>query len=170
MRDFKLKLIESNNKIGDEDFIFKLDEKATTLDLKVAYTEREGYSPDKVRLKYQRQEGDDEPLEDDDLLEDIEKHPGVFLLECPSLGGSPFDGTVSIFCNFSGVQKDEDISILVGSKDKFEHFKLTHLKNNCSIPNCELYVISSEYLCHFQNNTISSENSIYLGPKQTCCC
>ena len=138
MRDFKLKLIESNNKIGDEDFIFKLDEKATTLDLKVAFTEREGYTPDKVRLKYQRQGGDDEPLEDDDLLEDIEKHPGVFLIECPSLGSGIGDGVMSIFCNFSGMQEGEEICLLIGSKKKFEHFKLTLEKNNCSIPNCEL--------------------------------
>ena len=138
MRDFKLKLIETNNEIGDEDFIFKLDEKATTLDLKVAFTEREGYTPDKVRLKYQRQGGDDEPLEDDDLLEDIEKHPGVFLIECPSLGSGIGDGVMSIFCNFSGMQEGEEICLLIGSKKKFEHFKLTLEKNNCSIPNCEL--------------------------------
>ena len=83
MRDFKLKLIESNQEISDEDFTYELDEKATTLDLKEAFTEEEGYNPDEVRLVYQRQEGDDEPLEDTELLEDIEKHPGVFLIECP---------------------------------------------------------------------------------------
>mgnify|MGYP001242846427 CR=1 FL=1 len=48
MRDFKLKLIESNQEISDEDFTYKLDEKATTLDLKVAFTEEEGYNPDEA--------------------------------------------------------------------------------------------------------------------------
>ena len=139
MRDFKLKLIESNQDISDEDFTYKLDEKATTLDLKVAFTKAEGYNnPDEVRLIYQRQEGDDEPLEDTELLEDIEKHPGVFLIECPSLGSGIGDGVMSIFCNFSGMQEGEEICLLIGSKKKFEHFKLTLEKNNCSIPNCEL--------------------------------
>ena len=169
MRDFKLKLIETNNEIGDEDFIFKLDEKATTLDLKVAFTEREGYTADELRLKYKRQEGDDEPLEDDDRLEDIEMHPGIFLLECPSLGpGGIGDGIMSIFCNFSGMQEGEEICLLIGSTKKFEYFKLTLEKNNCSIPNCELLtllLISGS----FPNDIFRCSESS-LDPKQTCCC
>ena len=139
MRDFKLKLIEINQEIGDEDFIFKLDEKATTLDLKVAFTEKEGYTPDELRLMYRRQEGDEEPLEDTELLEDIEQHPGVFLLECPPLG-TP-SGKISIFRKISEMQEGEKICLLVGSKKKFEHYILNHEKNNFSIPGCKLLLI-----------------------------
>ena len=104
MRDFKVRLIESNQEIGDEDFTFKLDEKATTLDLKVAFTKAEGYNnPDEVRLIYQRQEGGDEPLEDTELLEDIEKHPGVFLLELPPLG--TLRGKISVFRKISEIEE-----------------------------------------------------------------
>ena len=133
MRDFQLKLIETNE-ISDEDYTFKLDEKATVLDLKEAFTEKEGYNPDELRLIYQRQEGD-EPLEDTELLEDIEKHPGVFLLEVPTLG-TP--GNVSIFRKFSEALEGEQICLLIGSKKKFQHHLLNHEKNNFSIPSCKL--------------------------------
>ena len=140
MRDFKLKLIEINQEISNEDFIFKLDEKATTLDLKVAFTEKEGYTPDELRLMYRRQEGDDEPLDDTELLEDIEKHPGVFLLECPPLG--PSSGKISIFRKMSDeIQEGEKICLLVGPKKKFEHYILNYEKNNFSIPGCKLLLI-----------------------------
>ena len=140
MSDFKLKLIEINQDISDEDFIFKLDEKATTLDLKVAFTEKEGYTPDELRLMYRRQEGDDEPLDDTELLEDIEKHPGVFLLECPPLG--PSSGKISIFRKMSDeIQEGEKICLLVGPKKKFEHYILNHEENNFSIPGCKLLLI-----------------------------
>eukprot|EP00093_Oithona_nana_P003481 03481.XXX_86927_87610_1 [CDS] Oithona nana genome sequencing. len=129
MRDFQLKLIETNE-ISDEDYTFKLDEKATVLDLKEAFTKKEGYNPDELRLIYQRQEGD-EPLEDTELLEDIEKHPGVFLLEVPTLG-TP--GNVSIFRKFSEALEGEQICLLIGSKKKFQHHLLNHEKNNFSIP------------------------------------
>ena len=139
MRDFKLQLIESNNEISKEDFTFKLDEKATTLDLKVAFTEKDGYTPDELRLIYQRQEGDDEPLEDTELLQDIEKHPGVFLLEVPPLG--TLSGKISIFRKISEIQEGEQICLLVGSKKKFQHHLLNHEKNNFSIPECKLLLI-----------------------------
>jgi len=129
MRDFQLKLIETNE-ISDEDYTFKLDEKATVLDLKEAFTKKEGYNPDELRLIYQRQEGD-EPLEDTELLEDIEKNPGVFLLEVPTLG-TP--GNVSIFRKFSEALEGEQICLLIGSKKKFQHHLLNHEKNNFSIP------------------------------------
>ena len=141
MRDFKLKLIESNQEIDAEDFTFKLDEKATTLDLKVAFTKREGYTPDELRLIYQRQEGDDEPLEDTELLQDIEKNPGVFLLECPPLG--TLSGKISVFCKISEIEEGENICLLIGSKKKFQHYKLSHEKNNLSIPDCESLLILS---------------------------
>ena len=139
MRDFKLQLIESNNEISKEDFTFKLDEKATVLDLKVAFTEKDGYTPDELRLIYQRQEGDDEPLEDTELLQDIEKHPGVFLLEVPPLG--TLSGKISIFRKISEIQEGEQICLLVGSKKKFQHHLLNHEKNNFSIPQCKLFLI-----------------------------
>ena len=110
MRDFQLKLIETNE-ISDEDYTFKLDEKATVLDLKEAFTKKEGYNPDELRLIYQRQEGDDEPLEDTELLEDIENHPGVFLLEVPTLA-TP--GNISIFRKISEIQEGEEICLLIG--------------------------------------------------------
>ena len=138
MRDFKLKLIESNQEISDEDFTYKLDEKATTLDLKEAFTEEEGYNPDEVRLIYQRQEGDDEPLEDTELLEDIEKHPGVFLIECPPLAHK---GNISVFCKMSEIGEGEKICLLVGSEKKFEHYKLSHEENKMRIPNCKSLLI-----------------------------
>ena len=122
MRDFKLKLIESNKEIGDEDYTFKLDEKATTFDLKVAFTEKEGYTPDELRLIYQRQEGFDEPLEDTELLEDIEKNHGIFLLEIPSLG--TFDGKIHI-------RHDKEVDVLVGTLKEFEHYRLT--KNSAAL-------------------------------------
>ena len=134
MRDFKVRLIESNQEIGDEDFTFKLDEKATTLDLKVAFTKREGYKPDELRLIYQRQEGDDEPLEDTELLEDIEKHPGVFLIECPPRA---FKGNISVFCKMSEIEEGESICLLIGSQKKFEHFLLTREKSNFAVPDCK---------------------------------
>mgnify|MGYP001171063471 CR=1 FL=1 len=148
MRDFQLKLIETNE-INDEDFTFKLDEKATVLDLKAAFTEKQGYTPDELRLIYQRQEGDDEPLEDTELLQDIEKHPGVFLLECPTLG-TP--GNISIFRKISEIQEGEQICLLVGSKKKFQHHLLNHEKNNFSIPECKLFLIFVSVLKndHFQ--------------------
>ena len=139
MRDFKLQLIESNNEISKEDFTFKLDEKATVLDLKVAFTEKDGYTPDELRLIYQRQEGDDEPLEDTELLQDIEKHPGVFLLEVPPLG--TLSGKISIFRKISEIQEDEEICLLIGSKKKFQHHLLNYEKNNFSIPECKLLLI-----------------------------
>ena len=140
MRDFQLKLIE-NDEISDEAFPFKLDEKATVLDLKVAFTEKQGYTPDRVRLMYRRQEGDDEPLEDTDLLDDIEKNPGVFLLELPTLGTSG----ISIFRKMSEIQEGEKIELLIGSMKKFQHYLLgwsgniveKHSKNNYSIPYCK---------------------------------
>ena len=137
MRDFQLKLIETNE-ISDEDYTFKLDEKATVLDLKVAFTKKEGYNPDELRLIYQRQEGDDEPLEDTELLEDIENHPGVFLLEVPTLA-TP--GNISIFRKISEIQEGEEICLLIGSKKKFQHHLLNHEKNNFSIPECKLFLI-----------------------------
>ena len=136
MRDFQLKLIETNE-ISDEDFTFKLDEKATVLDLKVAFTEKDGYTPDELRLIYQRQEGDDEPLEDTELLQDIEKHPGVFLLEVPPLG--TLSGKISIFRKISEIQEGEEICLLIGSKKKFQHYMLKYEKNNFSIPDCKLF-------------------------------
>ena len=152
MRDFQLKLIE-NNEISDEDFPFKLDEKATVLDLKVAFTETEGkgYTSDQLRLIYQRQEGD-EPLEDTDLLEDIEMHPGVFLLELPTLGTSG----ISIFRKMSEIQEGEKIGLLIGSKKQFQHYLLgwngkiveKHSKNNFSIPKCKLF---TNFLCLCQS-------------------
>ena len=140
MRDFQVKVIETNE-IVDEDS-FKLDEKATVLDLKVAFTEKEGYTPDELRLMYQRQEGDDEPLEDTDLLDDIEKHPGVFLLEPPTLG--MLSEKISIFRKMSEIQEGEKIGLLIGSKKQFQHYLLgwngkiveKHSKNNYSIPYC----------------------------------
>ena len=142
MRDFQLKLIETNE-INDEDFTFKLDEKATVLDLKAAFTEKQGYTPDELRLIYQRQEGDDEPLEDTELLQDIEKHPGVFLLEVPPLG--TLSGKISIFRKMSEIQEGEKIGLLIGSKKQFQHYLLgwsgniveKHSKNNYSIPYCK---------------------------------
>ena len=139
MRDFKLQLIESNNEISKEDFTFKLDEKATVLDLKVAFTEKDGYTPDELRLMYRRQEGDDEPLEDTELLQDIEKHPGVFLREVPPLG--TLSGKISIFRKISEIQEGEEICLLIGSKKKFQHHLLNHEKNNFSIPECKLLLI-----------------------------
>ena len=125
MRDFKLKLIESNKEIGDEDYTFKLDEKATTFDLKVAFTEKEGYTPDELRLIYQRQEGFDEPLEDTELLEDIEKKPGIFLLEIPCLG--TFDGKIHI-------RHDKEVDVLVGTLKEFEHYRLTKTSAALKVP------------------------------------
>ena len=122
MRAFKLKLIKSNKEIGDEDYTFKLDEKATTLDLKEAFFDEEGYHPDEVRLIYQRQEGFDEPLDDTELLEDIEKHPGVFLLEIQSL--KTFDGKIHI-------RHDKEVDVLVGTLKEFEHYRLT--KNSAAL-------------------------------------
>ena len=134
MRDFKLKLVKPNQKHGEEDFTFELDEKATTLDLKVAFTKREGYKPDELRLMYQRHEGGDEPLEDTELLQEIETHPGVFLLECPPLG--TLSGKISVFQKISEIGED-DICLLIGSKKKFEHYVLNREKNNLSIPDCK---------------------------------
>ena len=163
MRDFQLKLIE-NNEISDEDFPFKLDEKATVLDLKVAFTETEGkgYTPDQLRLIYQRQEGD-EPLEDTDLLDDIEKHPGVFLLELPTLGTSG----ISIFRKMSEIQEGEKIELLIGSMKKFQHHMLKYEKNNFSIPDCKFFIHFSLVISVLKKHCIIFYSKISMGPKQT---
>ena len=165
MRDFQLKLIE-NNEISDEDFPFKLDEKATVLDLKVAFTETEGkgYTPDQLRLIYQRQEGD-EPLEDTDLLEDIEMHPGVFLLELPTLG--TLSGKISIFRKMSEIQEGEKIELLIGSMKKFQHHMLKYEKNNFSIPDCKFFIHFSLVISVLKKHCIIFYSKISMGPKQT---
>ena len=164
MRDFQLKLIE-NDEISDEAFPFKLDEKATVLDLKVAFTEKQGYTPDRVRLMYRRQEGDDEPLEDTDLLDDIEKNPGVFLLELPTLG--TLSGKISIFRKMSEIQEGEKIELLIGSMKKFQHHMLKYEKNNFSIPDCKFFIHFSLVISVLKKHCIIFYSKISMGPKQT---
>ena len=136
MRNFNLTLLESNS--YEEDFTFQLEENANVFDLKKAFTEKEGYTPEELRLIYRRQEGHDEPLEDTELLQDIEKHPGFFLLECPSLGMNPLDGQISVFVDYNGLDEDDDICVLIGSTKNFEHFRLTNERSNLKVPNSKL--------------------------------
>ena len=66
----------------------------------------------------------DMPLNDTDLLEDIEDQSGQFLIECPNVG--ILDGQFSI-------KHEETLAVLVGSKNKFEHFLLTCLFSGSNI-------------------------------------
>ena len=54
-------------------------------------------------------------LEDDDILEDIVKEPGMFLANVPTLG--ILKGMITIHRDF-----DESVFILLGSLKNFEHF------------------------------------------------
>eukprot|EP00093_Oithona_nana_P000306 00306.XXX_349_878_1 [CDS] Oithona nana genome sequencing. len=73
----------------------------------------------------------DVPLDDSDLLDDIEDQSGQFLIECPSVG--ILDGELSI-------KHDEIVAVLVGSKKTYEHFLLTNLHSgaNLKLPKCKL--------------------------------
>lgn len=123
MEDFKIKLIFPEGILSEETFTYKLHGKATIFKLKEAFTKEEGYSPEQLRMVYRRPDMD-MPLNDTDLLEDIEDQSGQFLIECPNVG--ILDGQFSI-------KHDETLAVLVGSKKMFEHFLLTYLITGANI-------------------------------------
>ena len=142
MEDFKLKLIE-NDIISDETYSYKLKgTEATIFDLKKAFTDEEGYTPEQLRIIYRKPDMD-VPLDDSDLLDDIEDQSGQFLIECPSVG--ILDGELSI-------KHDEIVAVLVGSKKTYEHFLLTRLHSgaNLKLPKCKFLM--------FDENMLLSEN------------
>ena len=142
MEDFKLKLIE-NDIISDETYSYKLKgNEATIFDLKKAFTDEEGYTPEQLRIIYRKPDMD-VPLDDSDLLDDIEDQSGQFLIECPSVG--ILDGELSI-------KHDEIVAVLVGSKKTYEHFLLTRLHSgaNLKLPKCKFLM--------FDENMLLSEN------------
>ena len=117
MNDFKIKLIYPGGTLSENTFTYKLQGKATIFDLKEAFTNEEGYTPEQLRIVYRKADMD-VPLDETDVLEDIEDQSGQFLIECPSVG--ILDGQFSI-------KHEETLAVLVGSKNKFEHFLLTCL-------------------------------------------
>ena len=66
-------------------------------------------------------------LDDDDVLEDITKDPGQFLVQCPPLGA--LDGQISIQKDF-----DEEVNILIGTTKDFEHFKILRYGDKLKLP------------------------------------
>ena len=129
MEDFTVKLLLSDGiNLDKETFTFKLEVKATILDLKEAFTKVEGYTPDQLRMIYRKPDFD-MPLDDSDVLQDIEDQSGVFLIQCPSVSVGMLDGLVSI-------THDENVDVLVGTKKSFEHFQLKRLEggDNLKIP------------------------------------
>ena len=124
MEGVSVKIILPDESLSDETFTFKMQEKATVLDLKVAFAEEVGYTPEQLRMVY-RTPDMDVPLDDTDLLEELQEQFGRFLVQCPSV--TVFDGKFSINYN-------ESMDILVGTKDSFEHFKLTRRRDNLKLP------------------------------------
>ena len=127
MNDFKIKLIYPGGTLSENTFTYKLQGKATIFDLKEAFTNEEGYTPEQLRIVYRKADMD-VPLDDTDVLEDIEDQSGQFLIECPSVGVEILSGQFSI-------KHDEEVALLVGSKKKFEHFLLKpSQKQNLKLP------------------------------------
>ena len=124
MEGVTVKIILPDESLSDETFTFEMPEKATVLDLKVAFNEEVGYTPEQLRVVYRTPELD-MALDDTDLLEDIESQEGKFLFQCPSV--SVLDGQISINYN-------EDMDVLVGTKNCFEHYKLMRRRDNVKLP------------------------------------
>ena len=111
MEDIKVKLILCDGSIGDEIFNFNLQAKATILEIKDAFSKAEGYTSEQLQITYRKPDLD-VPLDDSDLIEDIDDQTGQFLIQCPSV--ATLDALVSI-------KYDEDVDVLVGTKKLFEH-------------------------------------------------
>ena len=129
MEEYKVKQIFPGEIIGKQTFTFKLEGKATIFDLKEAFTNEEGYTPEQLRMVY-RTADMDVPLDDTDKLEDIEDHTGQFLVECPTMG--IFDGKLSL--NVQDVKDVGEIAVLIGNKKCYEHFLMTRLVQDLTLP------------------------------------
>ena len=144
MNDFKIKLIYPGGTLSENTFTYKLQGKATIFDLKEAFTNEEGYTSEQLRIMYRKADMD-VPLDETDVLEDIEDQSGQFLIECPSVG--ILDGKLSI-------KHDEKLAVLVGSKKKFEHFLLTRLMSgqNLKLPMGK-FLLFDENFIHINRKT-----------------
>ena len=121
MKEVKIKLLDSEGNVGEDTLNFKVPDKATIFDLKKAFTAQEGYTPEQIRLIHRMQDLDVAP-DDTDLIDEYQN--GQFLVECPSVG--LLDGLIKII-------HDENVDVLVGSKNFFEHFKLTRLYSGSNL-------------------------------------
>ena len=131
MEDFNVKQIFPGvpGEIIEETYTFKLEGKATILDLKEAFVNEEGYTLEQFRMVYRKADMD-VPLDDTDRLEDIEDHTGQFLVECPTMG--IFDGKLSL--NVQDVKDVGEIAVLIGNKKCYEHFLMTRLVQDLTLP------------------------------------
>ena len=131
MEDFNVKQIFPGvpGEIIEETYTFKLEGKATILDLKEAFVNEEGYTLEQFRMVYRKADMD-VPLDDTDRLEDIEDHTGQFLVECPTMG--IFDGKLSL--NVQDVKDVGEIAVLIGNKKCYEHFLMTRLVQDLKLP------------------------------------
>ena len=131
MEDFNVKQIFPGvpGEIIEETYTFKLEGKATILDLKEAFVNEEGYTLEQFRMVYRKADMD-VPLDDTDKLEDIEDHTGQFLVECPTMG--IFDGKLSL--NVQDVKDVGEIAVLIGNKKCYEHFLMTRLVQDLKLP------------------------------------
>merc|ERR1711976_735080 len=95
MVDFKTRLLTSEGTITERHYTFPLPVKSTIADAKLAFTQKEGYTPERIALYFKPQVGNFLPVNDPELVEDIIKDygEGEFVIECPhlmfSMGMSP---------------------------------------------------------------------------------
>ena len=157
MNDFKIKLIYPGGTLSENTFTYKLQGKATIFDLKEAFTKEEGYTPEQLRIIYRKADMD-VPLDDTDVLEDIEDQSGQFLIECPSVGVEILSGQFSI-------KHDEEVALLVGSKKKFEHFLLKpSQKQTLKLPMGK-FLLFDENLTSTKKKFYFKPNYLFRGPK-----
>ena len=104
---------------------YEFGPQGTVADLKAKLGQAEGFNQDRYRLYFRNGENE-EPLEDDEILEDVARNGGNFVAEISKLG--PFEKcTLNITCDESEVGR---VGLLIGPQKGFEHFLLTRRSNN----------------------------------------
>merc|ERR1711976_233943 len=131
MKTYTVKALDSDGRVESEGYDFELQDLDTVLALKIALEKRFIYTKEQVRIFFRKENGCDIGLDDEDVLEDIAKDPGQFLVQCPPLG--PLYGQISIQKHF-----DEEVNILIGTTKDFEHFKILRYGDNLKLPKAKL--------------------------------
>ena len=130
MKEYNLRVLDSNGKIKDKSHTFQLEDSATVLALKKAFEDETGvFEADEFRLFFRKEDGQNLGLDDDEKLEDVvgeQADGGQFLAQCPTLAF--LDVKISIQRDF-----DEAVYALLGSKKRFEHFIIQHEKDNLEL-------------------------------------
>ena len=127
-KEYNLKVLDSNGKVKAKSHIFQLEDPATVSALKKAYEEKiRVFVAEEIRLFFRNENGQDLPLEDDDILDvvGVQAGGGQILVECPSLGPGSLDVKITIHKNF-----DEPIYVLTGDTKDFEHYKIVRYDEN----------------------------------------